>query len=126
MLSVVHVLSGAVAAQSDGGSSMVPLLMTGGMVALVYFLMIRPQARQQKEHGDFLSRLQKGTEVVTYGGLVGKVHAVAGETVTVEIAKDVRVQVMKNMVYAQKPKAPADAKADKGAEASQPAAEGKK
>lgn len=88
-----------------------PLLQLGimllPMLGIIYFMMIRPQSKQQEEHKTFLSTLQKGQEVVTYGGILGKVHSVSDTAVTIEIAKDTRIQVLKNYVYAVPAQQPA-------------------
>lgn len=74
-------------------------------VALVfYFLIIRPQSRKAKEHREMVAKLQGGDEVITAGGLAGKVTE-AGETfVTLEIAKDVHVKVQRFQVTQVLPK----------------------
>jgi len=112
----------------EGPGAFGPLLTIGLMFAIVYFMMIRPQGKQQKEHADFLSTLAKGSEVVTSGGIVGKVHSVAADSVVVEIAKDVRVQVAKNHLYAWKPVAAvaSNGAAGKDSKDSKEAAEQKK
>ena len=110
----------------DGGSSLGLLVPMVAMFGIVYFMMIRPQQKQQKEHGDFLSTLQKGQEVVTSGGVVGKVHAVNADTITLELAKDVRVQVVKTYVYAWKPAAAAAAAPASGKDSEQKPAESRK
>ncbi len=127
MFGVVELLTHAVAAQGAdaGGGGLFSVLFIPVMLLAVWFLMIRPQQKQQSEHQTFLSGLQKGSEVVTYGGILGKVHLVEADTVTVEIAKDVRVKVQKNMVYAQKPPAPAAQKTDAKADGNQAAADKK-
>jgi preprotein translocase subunit YajC len=85
--------------EAGGLGGLSPLVMIVLMFGVFYFLMIRPQSKQQKEHQSFVSTLQKGAEVVTSGGILGKVHAVAGDSITLEVAKDVRIQIMKNYVY---------------------------
>jgi len=89
-----------VAAQTpDQGSPLMLAFMVLPMLAIVYFMMIRPQGKQQKEHQSFLATLQKGQEVVTYGGIIGKVHSVTDTAVLLDIAKDTRIQVLKAYVY---------------------------
>lgn len=123
----VELLPNLLAAQADEGpGAFGPIVTIGLMFAIVYFMMIRPQGKQQKEHADFLSTLQKGTEVVTSGGLVGKIHSVGADSVVVEIAKDVRVQVVKNHVYAWKPAAAGNGAAVKDGKDSKEPAEQKK
>ncbi len=64
--------------------SFLPLIL---MFAVLYFIMIRPQMKRQKEHRNMLAAMAKGDEVVTNGGIVGKVTKVADAYVGVEIAK---------------------------------------
>ncbi len=68
------------------------------MFAVIYFLLIRPQQKQAKQHQTLLTGLKKGDEVVTQGGLVGRIHAVTDRIVTLEVARDVRVRVLKQQV----------------------------
>jgi preprotein translocase subunit YajC len=69
-------------AQSQG---MYQLLLFGGMFAVFYFFMIRPQQKKQKEQKTFLDNLKKGDAVVTIGGIHGKVSSVQDTTVSLEI-----------------------------------------
>jgi preprotein translocase subunit YajC len=85
------------------------------IAAVFYFVMIRPQQKQAKEHQNFLAGLAKGTEVVTQGGLIGTVVLVEDRTVTVDIGGGNKVRVLKaNVVGAwqEKPTA-APAKQEK-------------
>jgi preprotein translocase subunit YajC len=82
-----------------GGSNPVSfVLMIGALFAVMYFVMIRPQQKQLKEHRELLSGLKKGDDVVTQGGMFGKIHAVTDKLVTLEIANGVRVRVLKSSV----------------------------
>ncbi|MDE0751992.1 MAG: preprotein translocase subunit YajC [Planktomarina sp.] len=74
------------------GTFMFPLLIIG----IFYMLVFRPQQKKMKEHRNMVSNLAKGDEVVTAGGLIGKVTKVKAESneVEVELAKDVRVTVV--------------------------------
>jgi preprotein translocase subunit YajC len=65
---------------------------------IFYFLVMRPQAKQQNEHKSFLDKLGKGDEVVTAGGVVGKVDKVAGDLVFVEVANNVKLRVLKSQI----------------------------
>ena len=74
------------------------------IAVLFYFLLIRPQAKKAKEHREMVAKLQGGDEVITAGGLAGKVTE-AGETfITLEIAKDVHVKVQRFQVTQVLPK----------------------
>ncbi len=65
---------------------------------IFYFIVMRPQAKQQNEHKAFLAKLGKGDEVVTAGGVVGKVDKVAGDLVFVEVANNVKLRVLKSQI----------------------------
>ncbi|HWA11715.1 MAG TPA: preprotein translocase subunit YajC [Burkholderiales bacterium] len=83
---------------------MISLVMFGGLFALMYFMMIRPQAKRAKEHRAMLAALQKGDEVVTAGGTLGKVTKVGDNYVSVEIAPNVEIQVQKPSITTLLPK----------------------
>ena len=102
-------ISGLVMAQAaDTVSSlmgMAPILL---MFVVLYFLMIRPQMKRQKEHKALLAALAKGDEVISAGGLLGKVTKVSDNYVTVEVAelaeKPVEIMMQKASVSAVLPK----------------------
>jgi len=91
------------AAAAPGGSGM-PLLFLIGMFVIMYFFMIRPQVKRQKEHRKLVEGLKKGDEVQTMGGLVGKVTEVGDNFLKVEIADDTIVSVRRTSVEAVLPK----------------------
>jgi len=68
------------------------------MFAVFYFLLIRPQQKKAKEHQQMLEAIKKGDEIVTNGGLLGRVTGVGDRTLTVEISEKVRVRVLKSQV----------------------------
>ena len=70
-----------------GGADLSFFLMMGAIFLIFYFLVIRPQQRQQKEREDYLRTAARGDEVVTQGGLHGKVASVDGEVLEVEVAR---------------------------------------
>ena len=74
------------------------------MFALMYFLLIRPQQKRAKDHKKVLSELKKGDEVVTNGGIVGKINSVDETFVDLEIASGVTVKVQKQGVNTKMPK----------------------
>ena len=71
------------------------LILIGGMIAVFWFLLMRPQIKRQKEHQERVGGLKKGDKVVTQGGLVGKVVKVDDVYVDLELGKDVRVKAVK-------------------------------
>jgi preprotein translocase subunit YajC len=81
--------------------SMLPLLL---MFAVLYFVMIRPQMKKQKEHRAMIDALAKGDEVVTAGGLLGKVSKIGDSNIGVEIASGVEVQMQRSAVVQVLPK----------------------
>ena len=89
------------AAQSAQGGSMSFLIMMVAIFAIMWFFMIRPQQKKQKEIQKFQNELTEGTEVVTGGGIHGTVKSVdlAKNTVDVKIARDVVVTVEKSSVF---------------------------
>ena len=87
-------------AQAAGGgdvftSLVIPMFLIFG---IMYFLLIRPQQKKLKEHQAMVEALRRGDNVVTAGGLVGKVVKVHDDEVEVELAKGVNVRVIKNTI----------------------------
>jgi preprotein translocase subunit YajC len=72
------------------------------LIAVFYFLLIRPQQKKSKDHASMLSKIEQGDNVVTIGGLHGKVMNVRDDNVTLEIAEKVRVKVQKTAIQARK------------------------
>jgi preprotein translocase subunit YajC len=66
-----------------------------GMVVIFYFLLLRPQMKQQKQHREKIASVKKGDQVVTAGGLVGKVAKVDDDYVEIDLAQNVRVKAVK-------------------------------
>lgn len=100
-----ELLHGLTAQTAEGGpgllaSPLIPFLL---VFVVMYFLLIRPQSKQQKQHQQFLSQLKKGDEVVLQSGIFGKVYAVGQAEVTVEVAPSVRVRVLKSAVSGRAP-----------------------
>jgi preprotein translocase subunit YajC len=69
-----------------------------GMVAIFWFLLIRPQMRQQKTHREKIAGVKKGDQVVTAGGIVGKVLKVDDNYAEIEIAQGVKVKAVKSTI----------------------------
>jgi preprotein translocase subunit YajC len=90
-------------ADSPFGSlgTMLPLVL---MFVVLYFVMIRPQMKKQKEHKALIDALAKGDEVVTFGGILGKVAKLGESYLHVEIANGVEVQVQRSSVVQVLPK----------------------
>jgi preprotein translocase subunit YajC len=91
-------------APAAGGLDIFGLLPLILMFVLLYFLMIRPQTKRAKEHRAMLAGLQKGDEVVTAGGTLGKVTKVGDNFVSVEIAPNIEIQVQRPSITTLLPK----------------------
>ncbi|MBD9482342.1 preprotein translocase subunit YajC [Pseudomonas sp. PDM14] len=91
----------AAAASGAGGFEWVFLI---GFLVIFYLMIWRPQAKRAKEHKNLLGGLQKGDEVVTSGGMAGKVTKVADDFVVVEVADNVELKFQKQAIAATLPK----------------------
>ena len=94
----------AAAAGGDIMSSLTGMLPLVLMFVVLYFVMIRPQMKRQKEHKAMIDALAKGDEVATAGGLLGKVSKLGDATLSVEIATGVEVQLQRSAVVQVLPK----------------------
>lgn len=95
MLNFLAAATGAAADQPPAWMGWLPIV---GMIAIFWFLIIRPQMRQQKAHQAKVAGLKRGDEVLTAGGVVGKVMKVEEAYAELEIAKGVRVRVLKSTI----------------------------
>ena len=96
----MNLLTIALQASQQGGGSMQLLLMMVAIFAIMYFFMIRPQNKKQKEIANFRKSLEVGQSVITAGGIYGKVKEIEESAVVVEIASGVKIKVDKNSIYA--------------------------
>ena len=94
----------AAAGGSDMMSTLTGMLPLVLMFVVLYFIMIRPQMKRQKEHRAMVEAVAKGDEVVVGGGMLGKVSRVAEQYLHVEIANGVEVQVQRSAVVQVLPK----------------------
>lgn len=86
------------------GGQIAPLLMMVLFVVIFYFLLIRPQQKKTRDHQTMVSKLVSGDEVITAGGLLGRIIEVGESFITVEIADGVRVKVQKQQITSLVPK----------------------
>jgi len=92
-------MAGANTGGNKGQASIVSMLMPMAIIFVIfYFLLIRPQQKQQKKLKEMLDSLKKGDEVVTRGGIYGKIHGIADNVVTLEIAENVRIKVNREFI----------------------------
>src|SRR5690349_25162192 len=94
----------AQAAGGPAGGGFESILLIGAMFAVLYFLMIRPQMKRAKEHKTMVDALQKGDEVVTAGGIMGRISKVGEGILSIEIAPNTEVQVQRSAVQTVLPK----------------------
>jgi len=94
----------APAASSGTESSLLSLLPLVLMFVVLYFIMIRPQMKRQKEHKAMIEALAKGDEVVTGGGVLGRVSKLGETYVHVEVANGVELQVQRTAIVQVLPK----------------------
>ena len=89
-------------APAGGGMESIVLIVL--MFAVLYFLMIRPQMKRAKEHKTMIDALQKGDEVVTAGGVLGRITKIGDNYVSLEVANNVEIQVQRSAVQLVLPK----------------------
>lgn len=94
----------APAASGGGESSLLSLLPIVLMFVVLYFIMIRPQMKRQKEHKTMVEALAKGDEVVTAGGMLGRVSKMGETYLHIEVASGVELQVQRSSVVQVLPK----------------------
>jgi len=101
LIPVAHAqAAGAPAAPSMMSTLLFPVI----LIAITYFLMIRPQMKRQKEHKAMLDKLAKGDEVITSGGIAGTVVGLSDAFITVEVASGVQLRVQKGAIASVLPK----------------------
>jgi len=93
---------GPFGALCGGGQGSFPLMMIM-MIAVFYFILIRPQQKKQKEQDAWIKSLKKGDEVVTSGGVIGRISGLTDNTVTLEVQEKVRIKVLRSSVSGKAP-----------------------
>ena len=105
MESVLNFFIPAAHAQAGGGeggfASLIPIVL---LFVIFYFMLIRPQQKRAKEHRSMVEALAKGDEVVTQGGLLGRVTKVSDNFIQIEVSDGIEVKVQRHMVGALMPK----------------------
>jgi preprotein translocase subunit YajC len=99
-----ELLTFAQAAPAPEANPMITLLMFAGLFLFMYFLIIRPQRKRQKEHQQLVANLAKGDEVVMTSGILGKILKIEGDYVEVEVHDNVNLKFQKVAVHAVLPK----------------------
>ena len=84
---------------NSGGSLWVTLLMFAGVIAAMYFFIMRPQKKQEKETQNMRDSLQVGDEITTIGGIIGKIISIKDETVMIESGHDrTKIRILKSAI----------------------------
>jgi len=92
-------------APGAGSGGMMNWIMIGGILLVFYFFMIRPQQKKQKDQKKFISEIKKGDEVVSIGGIHGKVTAIDDSTITLEVDRGARIKFEKASISLESSKA---------------------
>jgi preprotein translocase subunit YajC len=92
--------AGGDAAAAGGGMTalLMNLLPMVGIIAIFYFLLIRPQSQRAKKHREMLAALKKGDTVVTQGGIIGKVAKISDDEVTIDNGEGVKLRLLRGMI----------------------------
>ncbi len=85
-------------AQGGQGNPIMAFLPLIVIFLIFYFLLIRPQQKKQKQHQEFLKALKKGDEVITSGGIIGRITAISDNIVSLEVAPNVVIRVAKSQI----------------------------
>ncbi|OGU12683.1 MAG: preprotein translocase subunit YajC [Ignavibacteria bacterium GWB2_35_12] len=88
--------------QSGSGSLISMLVMFGAVILIMYFLMIRPQQKRQKEHQKMLENLKKGDKVVTTAGIHGTITDIDGSSMILQVSDNVKITFEKSAIAAKK------------------------
>ena len=95
LIPVAQAQAAPAAPQGGGLLSLLPFVV---LIGVMYILMIRPQMKRQKEQREMLAKLQKGDEVLTSGGVAGKIDDIGDSFITLEIADGVRVKFQRGAI----------------------------
>ena len=93
------IITPAYAQAASGGNALFELLFPLIMVfAIIYFMILRPQQKRQREHEAMVNAVSRGDTVITQGGLVGKVAKIGDDELEVDFAENTRIKVVKSMI----------------------------
>lgn len=96
---IITLIQQATTPAGSAGSELISTLLMFGVIGIIfYFLLIRPQSQRMKKHRSMLDAIGRGDEVVTNGGLIGKVKKVTDEDVTITIGTNMDVKVVRTMI----------------------------
>lgn len=104
LLSMLFISDAFAEGQAAQGSALSSILMLVAFFAIVYFLLMRPQMKRNKEQRRMLSEIAKGDEVITTGGIVGKIIKIGENYTELQIAENTIVKIQKNAISTALPK----------------------
>jgi preprotein translocase subunit YajC len=84
--------------QAGGGGDYTMLFLLAGFAIIFYFFMIRPQQKKQKDHKRFIENIKKGDQVVTIGGIHGRIASIEGDTVVLDVEKGGKIRFEKSSI----------------------------
>jgi preprotein translocase subunit YajC len=111
MVSVAYAQEAGAAGMGGGFASFLPLIL---IFVVFYFLLIRPQQKQAKQHRAFLNDLKKGNKVITKGGVFGEITNLTDNVLTLEIADNVRIKVARDAIAGPQMTAESKAESESG------------
>jgi preprotein translocase subunit YajC len=97
-MNIAYAMGAGPGGEGGGGLLATPLLPIILMLAIMWFLLIRPQQKKQKEHREMVANLKKGDTIITAGGLYGRITGLTDATLTLEIADKVRVKISRGHI----------------------------
>lgn len=103
-LFIAEAAAQAQSAPAPQGGGLIQILMLVGLFAIMYFMLIRPQRKRQKEHQQLVENLSKGDEVVMTSGMLGKITDVGDVYISVDVGSEVELKFQKVAVHAVLPK----------------------
>ena len=95
LFSATSALAAEGGSPAGGFASFIPLIL---IFVVFYFLLIRPQQKQAKQHQSYLSELKKGNKVITKGGIYGEITGLTDNVLTLEIAENIRIKVTRDAI----------------------------
>ena len=99
LLTSIVFIGGCIPVEAEGGSSIWPMLIFVVLLfGLMYFVMIRPQRKKQKEHQQLIEELKRGDRVVTAGGIYGTIESISQDSVTIKVESGATMRVAKGSV----------------------------
>jgi preprotein translocase subunit YajC len=102
-INLANILAMSPQGQQGGAGSLISMLvMFGAVILIMYFLMIRPQQKRQKEHQKMIENLKRGDKVVTTAGIHGNIVDIDGSSIVIQVSENVKITFEKTSIAAKK------------------------